>query len=104
MGEEAFTWIVVFLVGLVIVVFFAVPAMLVFRLIRIRQEEFHCPWVHRNVAVRFLLDGERPIGVWSCTAFPESTGILCGMPCLATAGAGGLPKDRKDHVTDLLND
>jgi hypothetical protein len=104
MGEAMATWLVVFLVGLVIVIFFAIPAMLAFRMVRTRKEEFYCPWVHRNVAVQFVtLDGERPVGVLSCSAFPDTTGVLCGMPCLATAGRGQ-PAERSESVLDLLND
>jgi hypothetical protein len=105
MSEALGTWLVLFLVGLTIVVFFVLPAVLVFRLVRTRREEFYCPWVHRNVAVQFAtIDGQRPIGVFSCTAFPGTTGVLCGMPCLTTAGTGSLSKEPKEHVLDLLNE
>ena len=105
MSEAMGTWLVVFLVGLVVVVFFAIPAVLVFRLVRTRREEFYCPWVHRNVAVRFAtLDGKRPFGVLSCTAFSETTGVLCGMPCVTAGGGPGPGKDQKADLVDFLND
>jgi len=105
MSEAMGTWLVVFLVGLTIVVFFVLPAILVFRLVKTRREEFYCPWVHRNVAVQFAtLDGRRPIGVLSCTAFSDTTGVLCGMPCVTKAGNGSPSKEPKDHVLDLLNE
>jgi hypothetical protein len=50
------------------------------------------------------LDGQRPIGVFSCTAFPDTTGVLCGMPCVTKAATGSLSKEPKDHVLDLLNE
>ena len=105
MNEAMATWLVMFLAGLVVIVFFVLPAILVFRLVRMRREEFYCPWVNRNVAVQFVtLDGRRPIGVFSCTAFPDTTGVLCGMPCVTAGGAGSLSKEPKEHVLDLLNE
>ena len=105
MSEGMLSWILVFLVGLTVTVFFVVPALLAFKMVRMRREEFYCPWVHRNVGVQFVtLDGQRPIGVFSCTAFPGTTGVLCGMPCVTKAATGSLSKEPKDHVLDLLNE
>ena len=105
MSEGMLSWLLVFLVGLTVVVFFVVPSLLAFKMVRTRREEFYCPWVRRNVAVDFVtLDGARPIGVFSCTAFPGGAGVLCGMPCLARSATDSPSEEPKDHVLDLLSE
>jgi nucleotide-binding universal stress UspA family protein len=65
--------------------------------VRTMGAEFYCPWAHREVEVRYLaLDGPRPIGVTSCTAFADSTRVICGMPCLAEPG--GPVRERVEKV------
>jgi CBS domain-containing protein len=70
--------------------------------VRTMKTEFYCPWVHQNVAVRFLtLDKRRPVGVMSCTAFEDPEEVMCAMPCLTREERAD---PEKDHVLDLLNE
>lgn len=80
----------------------ALARMLRERVVRTMNAEFYCPWVHQDVAVRFLTrNGGRPIGVLSCSAFDDPEEVLCGMPCLAREGRAGR---ETDHILDLLNE
>jgi nucleotide-binding universal stress UspA family protein len=49
--------------------------------VRTVEAAFYCPWAEQEVEVRYLaLDGPRPIGVTSCTAFADPTRVICGVP------------------------
>jgi hypothetical protein len=99
------TWLLTFIAGVAVVFLLVMAVNWLYRGFRTISEEFYCPWIDRSVQVTYLtLDGRRPIGVLSCSAFADTTGVLCGTPCLASGGRAGAPAAEKEDVRDLLND
>lgn len=105
MTGDLMTWLLTFIAGVAVVLLLAIAVNRLFGSFRTIREEFYCPWVDRSVEVRYLtLDGRRPIGVMSCSAFADTTGVLCGTPCLAEGGRAGGTSAQKADVRDLLSD
>lgn len=104
MGDMT-SWLLTFIAGMAVVLLLAISVNRLFGSFRTMRGQFYCPWVDRSVKVTYLtLDGRRPMGVMSCTAFSDTTGVLCGMPCLAGGGRAGVRAAEKEDVRDLLND
>lgn len=98
MGDMT-TWILTVAVGLAAVIAVIMAVNRLFGSFRTIKEEFYCPWVERSVKVAYLtIDGKRPVGVMSCSAFADTTGVLCGTPCLAGGGRAGATSQRKDAL------
>lgn len=105
MTGDMTTWLLTFIAGVAVVFLLVMAVNWLYRGFRTISEEFYCPWVDRNVKVTYLtLDGRRPMGVMSCTAFSDTTGVLCGTPCLAGGGRARAPAAEKEDVRDLLSD
>ena len=81
-------WLATFAVLVALVLMFVIAAWLMPRTMESRTVEMFCAWRRRRVTVRFVTDGEHPIGVISCTAFADPLTVTCGTPCV-----GG-----KDHL------
>jgi hypothetical protein len=78
-----------FLIGLVVAFLLVIAIVLLPRMIRTRAmtAKFQCPWAHRAVTLRYLVDEARqPIGIVSCTAFADPTIVTCAKLCLAGDG------------------
>jgi hypothetical protein len=49
----------------------------------ILSRTFRCPWLGRDVVVRYLTGaGRRPMDVLACTAFADPTEVACDKHCL----------------------
>src|SRR5262245_35853451 len=74
-------WVATFAVLVALALTFVIAAWLMPRGMGSRTAEIVCPWHRRRVMVRFVSDGEHPIGVMSCTAFADPQAVTCGAPC-----------------------
>ena len=105
MTGDVTTWLLTFIAGVAVVFLLVMAVNWLYRGFRTISEEFYCPWIDRSVKVTYLtLDGRRPMGVMSCSAFADTTGVLCGMPCLTGGGRPGGTSAQKADVRDLLSD
>jgi len=78
-----------FLIALVVVLLLLIAVVLLPRVVRTRAltAGFNCPWAHRPVVLRYLVDeAQRPISVLSCTAFADPVIVTCAKLCLAGEG------------------
>jgi hypothetical protein len=93
MNDYLLGWFTTFAVLVVLVLMFVIAAWLMPRTMGTRTANIFCPWRRRNVTVRFVTDGDHPVGVISCTAFADPLTVTCGAPCV-----GG--KDRLGSDTE----
>jgi hypothetical protein len=82
MNGYLLSWLATFAVLVALVLVFVIAAWLMPRAMGSRTVEMVCPWRRRRVTVRFVTDGEHPIGVISCTAFADPLTVTCGAPCV----------------------
>jgi hypothetical protein len=93
MNDYLLGWFTTFAVLVVLVLMFVIAAWLMPRTMGTRTANIFCPWRRRNVTVRFVTDGDHPVGVISCTAFADPLNVTCGATCV-----GG--KDRLGSDTE----
>ncbi len=84
MRGDILPWFTTFLIVLTVMLMLFVVVLLP-RAARLRvvTRKLHCPWIRRNVVVRYLTcDGRHPVDVMSCTAFADPTVVTCEKRCM----------------------